>query len=437
METSVINNLITPNEKDIKAIKSKNKCDKYDYLTAAACGAVGGVIDIFLVGAPNDSVLLNWTDKQADKAVMSFAKIMGWKPRAENSGNVASAIGFLEKKFVVNYDQKNTSDVTGKLQMGTKNHHMKSLAHSPDIIGLFFSLLNQFTSTSTFLSNGQLITISTETYELVGGNFVSKLFCGFVNWLGHIMSDVAGSSGARGNGGRGSGVVMPFFELFSLCDFGKFSVGKDKQTLAEIATRAFQSEYDLRFGAAMSIPVFITEMAIRLIWILRQHFQFGKSLKECIFPEDKTEVRVMLLIGNATLCLIDGVDAAVRSDGNALMLFLRLNLSGWYRLIMLCIKEIFIRLKISADFDEYIESYQAVNLALQEYLAQLEAFDLELYIKETHKYDKFILSLSKTTNDSELNVLLISTIEELNIDKPWEGEFDDFMSNQNNKLVFK
>ena len=34
---------------------------------------------------------------------------------------------------------------------------MKSLAHSPDIIGLFFSILNQFTSTSTFLNDGQLI----------------------------------------------------------------------------------------------------------------------------------------------------------------------------------------------------------------------------------------------------------------------------------------
>ena len=85
---------------------------------------------------------------------------------------------------------------------------MKSLGHSPDIIGLFFSILNQFTSTSTFLSNGQLITIETNTYELQGHNFISKLFCGVTNWFGHIMSDIAGSSGAAG---RGSGVVIPFY----------------------------------------------------------------------------------------------------------------------------------------------------------------------------------------------------------------------------------
>jgi hypothetical protein len=100
---------------------------------------------------------------------------------------------------------------------------------------------------------------------LEGGNFIAKLFCGFANWIGHIMSDMAGSSGGRGgNTGRGSGVVMPFYELFQLCNFGKFSVGKDKQDLATIATRAFQEGYDFRFGLALAIPVLFTELSIKI-----------------------------------------------------------------------------------------------------------------------------------------------------------------------------
>jgi hypothetical protein len=166
--------------------------------------------------------------------------------------------------------------------MSTKNHHMMSLSHSPDIIGLFFSLLNQFTSTSSFIAGGQLITINTETFELQGGNFIAKLFCGIANWFGHIMSDIAGSSGSKGNVGRGSGVVMPFYQLFRFCNFGKFSVGKDKQDLATIATRAFQEGKDFRFGIASAIPVVITNLSIRLIWALRRHFQYGKPVKECI-----------------------------------------------------------------------------------------------------------------------------------------------------------
>lgn len=216
------------NDQNLKRVFYNDRCDKYDYLTAAGCGVVAGLVDIFLVGSPNDSKLLAWTDSQVDKVVMSFAKICGWSPREGKENSIDSAIDFMEKKFPVNYDQRYSGDVGGLFTMSTKNHHMKSLAHSPDIIGLFFSILNQFTSTSSFLHNGQLITIQTETYELQGHDFISKLFCGVANWFGHIISDIAGSSGARSKGnGRGSGVVIPFYELFQLCDFGSFQVGED------------------------------------------------------------------------------------------------------------------------------------------------------------------------------------------------------------------
>ena len=250
------NSLIKHSTENQKLFAHDDKCDKYDYLIAAACGAVGGLMDIFLVGAPGDSVLGKWSDSQVDNAVKGFAKLTGWNPRPGKENSIASAIGHLEKKFPVNYDQRHTADVGGSFSMSAKDHHFKSLAHSPDIIGLFFSIVNQFTSTASFVSNGQLITIDTETFELQGGNFVAKLFCAVANWIGHIMSDAAGSSGSRGGMGRGSGVVMPFYELFGFCNFGKFNIGQDKQTLAELADRAFKEGFDLRFGIAQAIPAF-------------------------------------------------------------------------------------------------------------------------------------------------------------------------------------
>lgn len=132
------------NDQNLKPVFYNDKCDKYDYLIAVGCGAIAGLIDIFLVGAPTDSKLQGWTDAQVDKTVMAFAKTCGWSPREGKENSVASAIGFLEKKFPVNYDQRHSGDVGGLFTMSTKNHHMKSLAHSPDIIGLFFSILNQF-----------------------------------------------------------------------------------------------------------------------------------------------------------------------------------------------------------------------------------------------------------------------------------------------------
>lgn len=426
--------LIANSNENIKLLCTDDKCDKYDYLAAVACGAIGGMIDIFLVGAPGDSVLGKWTDAQVDNAVKGFAKLFGWKG---NSDNVASAIGFLEKKFSVNYDQRYSGDVENLFKMSTKNHHMMSLAHSPDIIGLFFSLLNQFTSTSTFVANGQLITINTETFELKGGNFITKIFCGIANWLGHIMSDIAGASGARGGTGRGSGVVMPFYELFGFCKFGKFSVGKDKQDLATIATRAFQEGYDFRFGLATAIPVIITDLSIRLIWALRRYFQYGKPLKECIPTQKHADLRVMLLFGNGTLCVMDGIDAGIRSGGNFLLFFKRLNLVAWFRFVTLVLKEVCIRLGIATPLQAYLEAYKRINEALLVYLNQLEKIDIEAFKQEVEEYNIIVKMFSDVTTNEELNCMLLTTFDRLGYNKPWQGDFDEHMSNKNAALIFE
>lgn len=418
-------------------LQKEDKCDKIDYLVAVACGAIGGMIDIFMVGAPGDSVLGSWTDAQVDSAVMKFSKLSGWSPKAENSNNVASAIGFLENKYKVNYDQRHSADVGNIFDMSTKNHHMMSLSHSPDIIGLFFSLIDQFTSTSSFVAGGRLVTIRSDTSELQGGNFITKIFCGIANWFGHIMSDIAGSSGSRGNAGRGTGVVVPFYELFGFCKFGKFDVGKDKQDLAEIATRAFQEGYDLRHGAAMAIPVIVTDLSIRLIWALRQHFQYKKPLKECVPTQKHSDLRVMLLFGNGTLCVMDAMDAGIRSDGNFLAFFMRLNLIAWFRFITLVLKEICIRVGIAAPLQSYLESYIRINEALSLYLSELKKIDIEKFQAEVETYNKTADLLLIADSDEKVNAILLCEFERLGLDKPWQGDFDKHMSDKNATLVFE
>lgn len=425
---------IIRNDHNLKPVLYKDKCDKYDYLIAVGCGAIAGMVDIFLVGAPGDSKLQGWTDAQVDKTVMMFAKTCGWSPREGKEKSVASAIGFLEKKFPVNYDHRNTTDVGGVFNMGTKNHHMKSLAHSPDIIGLFFSILNQFTSTASFLSNGQLITIKTDTYELQGHNFVSKLFCGVANWFGHIMSDVAGSSGSVN---RGSGVVIPFFELFQMCDFGSFQVGKDRNTLATVATKVFQEGYDARFGLTMAIPVVLCDLSIKLIWAIKHYFYHKRPLAECIPTKRHDDLRIMLIIGDGTLCLMDGADAAIRSGGNWINFFLRLNIVAWYRLVSLVFREVCIRLGISFPLQKQLDAYIRINEALTVYLSQLEQIDIEGFEEETKQYNKMLVMLESANTEEELNNLLKSEYNAMGFQLPYSGDFDDFMKDDSSVLEFK
>jgi hypothetical protein len=252
------------------------------------------------------------------------------------------------------------------------------------------------------------------------------------------MSDIAGSSGGRGKSGRGSGVVIPFYELFGICKFGKFSVGKDKQDLATIATRAFQEGYDFRYGLAMATPVIITDLSIRLIWSLRRYFQYEKSFNDCIPMEKKhSDLRVMLLFGNGTLCIIDGIDARIRSGGNDLTFFLHLNLIAWFRFSTLVLKEICIRTGLALPLEKELEAFKRINRAYKYYLRELEEVDIERFKKETEEYSKIVKLISNATSDEELNVILIKIYDDLKIEKPWKGDFDEFIADKNERLVFK
>jgi hypothetical protein len=230
---------------------------------------------------------------------------------------------------------------------------------------------------------------------------------------------------------------MPFYELFGLCKFGKFSVGKDKQDLATIATRAFQEGYDFRFGLATAIPVIITNLSIKLIWGLRRRFQYGKPLKECFPSKKHDDLRVMLLVGNGTLCVIDGFDAGIRSGGNYLIFFMHLNLIAWYKLVTLVFKEVYIRVGIKTPLQAYLESYKRVNEALTGYLNELKEIDLEAFEKETEEYNNIIAALKEVSNEKELNVMLLETFDRMGYNKPWQGDFDEHMSNKNARLTFE
>ena len=412
-------------------------CCTLDYLVSAACGAVAGLIDIFFVGAPGESALGAWSDAQVDGAVLKLSKLFGWKPGAGKENSIASAIGFLEKKFKVNYDQRHTADVGGLFDMSTRNHHIKSLAHAPDIIGLFFSVLNQFTNTASFVSQGTLITVQTDTFELVGVNPISKLFCGIANWFGHILSDIAGSSGSRGSSGRGAGIATPFYELLQFCDFGRLDIGKGKQDLATLAVRAFQEGYDARFGIAAALPVLLCDVSIRLIWSITRYFSLKLPLKKCLPVSAHQDLWVMLLFGNGTLCLIDGVDAAVRSGGNWLNFFMRLNLIAWVHFAGLVLKEVCIRAGIALPLEEQIEAHRRITASLQAYLQKLEEVDIEGFEQTSRSYYQWSCQLNQITDEEELHAALFDMAQRLDAPFPWKGSFESFMCDSAEYLLFQ
>lgn len=431
----------------ISSLRRATGCDITDVLTAVACGSIGGMIDVFLVGAPGDGKPLEaWSDSQVDNAVKKFAEICGWDSSDPDKGTVAYAIDHLEKMFKVNYDQRYGADVGGLFDMSTTNHHMKSLAHSPSPVGLFFSVLNQFTSTASFVSDGELITVRTDLYDpvhpngkdsivLQGHTVESKLFCGIANWIGHIMSDVAGSSLTRRRAGDGSGVAIPFFELFQFCKSGDFDVDGRRMDVAELSIKVFQDGYDARFALGMGIPVVITDLSIKLVWALKRHFGKGEPFKNCIPSSRHDDLRTMLLIGNSAFCLIDGADAFARSGGgmNAALFAERLNYLAWLRLASLCLREVAIRTSLERE----VAIMKEVNAALESYLEELRTIDVDAFNRELSTWSVSSEKIEHATSESELNAILMDEYERLGISKPWKGSFDKHMADKTAFLVFE
>lgn len=350
-----------------ESLNQKVACDRLDYALACACGIISGLIDILLVKTPHEGIIGETTDQLFDKAVIALA---GKKKNGEER-SIASAIAFFENKAKVTYDQAKTQEITKHLADGftdtikhlsTQNHHAKSLSHYPDIFGLISSICNQFTNTSTFLDTGKgritIINGSDSTLELQGNTLPAKIFSGFVNWLFHCISDVAGSSGNREPGaGPGTGLPIPFTEFFQFCNFGKLKNGKGQnQTIATVMVKVYEEGYDLRHGVSTSVPALVNDLLLRAVFVIKQHFYEDVSWTDLLRKKNEDKLQRMISVGTGALCLLDLSEAAITSWGNWVVFFSHLNISAWNRLAIQGVKELHILSDREMHNIEMIES---------------------------------------------------------------------------------
>lgn len=327
----------------------KPECDKLDYALAASSGALCGLIDIFLVGKPGESPIGDVTDQWFSERTLDFAKLCGWDGKGNNP--LSSGVSFLEKKFKIPYDQRGAGDAASFIfDLNPANHHFRSLGHNPTLLGLFFSILDQFTNQSHFVSGGDLIALqdANDKFELRGNRVPAKLFCGFANWFGHLVSDVSGSSGSKG---RGTGIPSPFWawtnDVIAIRRQLKIPASQFDSSLNELALRIYKQGFDIRFQTAQAIPVFINELVVRLVYAVRRmlkYFAVAKgethslsTLWNACEPFTNPTVKRMLTVAHGTFCLIDLGDATIRGFAtgggtfNVAEFVLRLNIAGFGR----------------------------------------------------------------------------------------------------------
>ncbi len=341
---------------DISTIRNnKAECDKIDYTLAASSGVLCGLIDIFFVGKPNKTSLGEISDKSISNIIIDFARKLGWEPQGDVK--LTNAISWLEKKFDVPYDQTSLGEAAKSvfgLNTDTSSHHFESLAHNPSILGLVFSIIDQFNNESHFVIDGRLITLvdADGKFKLKGSNWISKIFCGFINWFGHLISDVSGSGSSARKGNRGMGIPSPLYTWINDIIVIKRLLGIEEsefdKSVNQIAVEIFNEGFDLRFQAAQTIPVILNEIIARFFYSTRRLINyysntpkmlrsFNAAWKHCK-PYGNLTVNRMLMVAHGTFFLIDIGDATVRSfiagggHFNGIEFLLRLNLAGLGRL---------------------------------------------------------------------------------------------------------
>lgn len=323
-----------------------NHADRVDNLVAVGSGLLAGLIDVLWVGEFSFERGKAWSNHTINDLVMKVAKAQGYEGE-----RLQGAIEFLEKKFPVPSD----SIWKGKdVGISAKSHHLDDLAHHPTPIGLFFSILTQFTKKGYF-QNGEgtflPISIDEKGLELIGSDIPSKIFCGTVNWFFHLVSDMSGSNKTAGVGMGIPGPIVSLLKELSTIP------GLDQTGLPKKLKEIFVKErFDLRAELAVvhevgrqALPVLINEVLVRAFYFIRRlvtEVKAKRSFRDIewakTLPWKNRTIARMLTIATGTFTAVDLADAAIRaglkSGGNwatfGAQLLLRVNFVGIGRFVV-------------------------------------------------------------------------------------------------------
>ena len=385
-----------------------NHADGLDYAVAVGCGIACGLIDSFFVGDFDWGNAKKWSYQKINNYVAEYAKEHGY---TGESRRLKDKIAFLENKYKIPSDDL----FIGKdSKIWTKSHHLDDFAHHPTPLGWICSVLTQFTGKAYFANkDGVGFYWDVENQELIGDTIPEKFAAGTVNWFGHLVSDVAGSSGASGKAGMGlPGPLVSIAKEFSQLP------GINKTGLPKLLNDVFtKNRFDLRKELALghelgrqAVPVIINEVLVRLFYFFRRLIQEWKQFgfsgihwRSTLPFKNRTIVR-MITISSGTFVAVDMADAAIRSGiksgGNPAAFWaafvLKVNFVGIGRFAIACITDAAMGVKLGRKRWERIV---IVNERLHMLNAKVELRNADVWV-EVQKTGQSIRELYESCFDA-------------------------------------
>ena len=310
-----------------------NHADNTDYIVAVASGFLCGLLDSFFVG----EFPLEEANKWGTDKIENFVQWVAKNTRKEGKGKIEDiydAISHLEKDYNI------PSDNLAKNFGGGIQHHLKDFAHHPNIVGLIFSILTQFTGKAYGIGqNGVFMSVEVSSTDLIGKDFPTKISLGIVTWFFHLVNDVAGSTSSMHRNSLGTGLPGPivsmlyeiskisFFNQSGNTDFSQWVTKLWNGTLPGLKERGIRFDMRTEIGMyhELGIPIIINECIVRAFYFIRR---FAIILKEnpvhslsefrnlnwkTILPFKNRTIARMITIASGTFTIVDLADAAIRS----------------------------------------------------------------------------------------------------------------------------
>lgn len=342
------------NEIDQKIDHLTNKSDWIDYTIAASSGVICGLIDTIFVDDFSIDKANEWGNEKTNKFVVWIAKKRGYQ-----KDDLEGAVSFLQNKYKFAADS-----VLNQFGSG-RQHHLRDFSHHPTPIGLFFSLLTQFTKKVYGTDvNGRFmppVDLPENAMILVGNNTHEKIVFGVINWFFHMVSDMAGSASSISQGKVGTGLPgpivsllkevssLPIFKKTNKKDYKEFSVwisklfngtllGDHNENGKIISARKFDLRTEIGVFHQLgkqAVPVLINECVVRAFYFIRRFVDEVRQISSVCelkninwrntVPAKNRTIERMLTISSGVFMAIDltgaAIEALIASKGSASAFF--------------------------------------------------------------------------------------------------------------------
>jgi len=260
-----------------------HKLDTLEVIIPAIAGILGGAVDCFFGGfVRNDS------GKSIPGSLSAYVE------KIFNKALPAEKILELEKLAHVTYDATNNFNTEVFIDtLSPHFHRLLQLGHDP-ILGFIFGVLDMLRGTMTTIDyKGKFVVQIMECYS---DRKAADLFEAIAKVFLHMLSDV----------NTPAGLPVPFMAIFNKLQFG--TIGAEGINISELVKGMYGQGYDFRHFCAMSIPVMITEVIVRVSYFVKRLSEGHSFLEAIPFGLDhqkKPKLATMLFIAHSSSTAIN------------------------------------------------------------------------------------------------------------------------------------